>query len=53
MNSKLGSEVLCHRFLEAIGSFIILCSTYRRGSFPDKFNLASVSEKALKQRPTS
>lgn len=53
MNSKLGSEVLCHRFLEAIGPFIILCSIYRCGSFPDKFNLASISEKTLKQRPTS
>ena len=47
MNSKLGSEVHCHQFLEANGPFIILRSIYRCGSFPDKFNLAPVSEKAL------
>lgn len=43
MNSKLGTEMRCHQFLEANGPFIILCGIYRCGRFPDKFNLASVS----------
>lgn len=43
MNSKLGTEMHCHQFLEANGPFIILCGIYRCGRFPDKFNLASVS----------
>lgn len=50
MNAKLGTEVHCHQFLEADGPFITPCSIYRCDRFPDKFNLAPVSQRRLRAR---